>query len=243
MKKLLAVTLLTVSALALSLPAVNSHAGAHGATPTPPGSWSLFSAPYIDEHYSSHPLVVHAVTTTSTDGPVITAVQLRNRSAAALNSVSLRWYLAEEGNPGVVLLRGDTKELPIAGGLLAGGTAALEYEVVSFGRLREQLKAAGLDRGAFRLDVGVAFARFAGGRTWAPRPETRLNYPRPAEPRFLDASYTPALASAPEPRRCPFTTCRNIGSPPWVECGSTTSPISCSVVYTPTLNCTVTACG
>jgi hypothetical protein len=241
LKKLLAVTLVLLAGLAAPRPAVESR-GQAGGEAAPGESWSLLSSPYIDENYDARPVVVHSVTTTSVKGPVITRVQVRNRSADALSSVRLRWYLSDERVPGVIVRQGETGELPVAGGIRAGGIGELEYDVVSFGALREELKTGGAGGGNFRIDVTVAAAKFGSGKSWAAPAEARLNYTARREPRFMPAAYG-GRPPAPAVQGCANTTCRNIGWPPWVECGPTTSPTNCSVIYSPYTSCTVTHCG
>jgi hypothetical protein len=239
LKKLLAVTLLALAGLAAPQPSVESREQV-GSEAAPDKSWSLLSSPYIDETYESRPVVVHSVTTTSVEGPVITRVQLRNRDADALSAVRLRWYLSDERAPGIILKQGETGELPIAGGIRAGAIGELEYDLVSFKVLREELKAAG--GGNFRIDVAVAAAKFSSGKSWVEQAEVRLSYLTRREARFMLASYGRRM-TAPAAQGCANTTCRNIGWPPWVECGPTTSPTSCSVSYFPHTSCTVTHCG
>jgi hypothetical protein len=238
MKKLLAVTLVTLAGLAAPRPVAESRAQAVREAATGE-SWSLLSSPYIDESYEARPVVVHSVTTTSAEGPVITRVRIRNRHSDSLSSVRLRWYLSDERVPGVILRQGETGELPVAGGIRDGGIRELEYDVVSFGALREELKAAGVGGGSFRIDVAVAAAKFNSGESWAGQAEARLSYMARREPRFLPALY----GGPPAAQGCANTTCRNIGSAPWVECGPTTSPTNCSVSYFPHTSCTVTHCG
>jgi len=234
-KKLGALLLLVVAILVIAYRSTSlGKEGGGEEARLPQGKWTLTATPYLETNYRANPVVVHSVTTEANKGLTVTKVGILSRSKN-VSAVRLRWYLATEANPDIILQQGETPEIQIGGGALAGEVREIEYPVVTFAKL---YKAEEVLNGNFVISVGVSAAKYEDGATWTESAKSRLDFmpPETEQVKSLDKAHTSGNAPAPQ-QNC-FTTCH------WAtthyECWSFGGATSCTIVNG---SCQVTYCG
>jgi hypothetical protein len=234
-KKLGALLLLVVAILVVAYRSTSFGKGDGGEEARlPQGKWTLTATPYLESSYQSNPVVVHSVTTEANKGLTVTKVGILSRSKN-VSAVRLRWYLATEANPDIILQQGETPEIQIGGGASAGEVREIEYPVVTFAKL---YKAEEVLNGNFVISVGVSAAKYEDGATWTESAKSRLDFmpPETEQVKSLDKAHTSGNAPAPQ-QNC-YTTCH------WAtthyECWIFGGATSCTIVNG---SCQVTYCG
>jgi len=228
-KKLGALLLLVVAILVVAYRSTSLGKDDGGEeTRLPQGKWTMTATPYLESSYRANPVVVHSVTTEASKGLTVTKVGILSRSKT-VSAVRLRWYLAMESNPEVILQQGETPEIQIRGGAPAGEVSEIEYPVVTFAKL---YKAGEALNGNFVISVGVSAAKYDDGATWTEPAKSRLDFMPPETEQAHSSGNAPALQ-----QNC-FTTCHWANT--HYECWSFSGTTSCTIVNG---SCQVTYCG
>jgi len=234
-KKLGALLLLVVAILVVAYRSTSFGKGDGGEEARlPQGKWTLTATPYLEPSYQSNPVVVHSVTTEANKGLTVTKVGILSRSKN-VSAVRLRWYLATEANPDIILQQGETPEIQIGCGASAGDVREIEYPVVTFAKL---YKAEEVLNGDFVISVGVSAAKYEDGATWTESAKSRLDFmpPETEQVKALDKAHSSGNAPAPQ-QNC-YTTCHWAES--HYECWIFGGATSCTIVNG---SCQVTYCG
>jgi hypothetical protein len=163
----------------------------------PRGEWNVSISIDKEQFYDdSVPVVVSIVQTLSGQGKYagvvkIKRLEIKNRSAKAVNSVQLRWKIFNFDDPSNVLLEGATPFVNFWAE--ADSSKVVEIPTIYPVHLFHPLAKDGELKGHFMLTIGVQEVRFADDSLWR-RPESAvllnlLYYDRPVAERF------PSLAS------------------------------------------------
>jgi hypothetical protein len=140
----------------------------------PTGNWSFSAHPYFGSGYDSRPVVVIAVTASSTGGLVVNEVGLRNLSSKSVAAVKLRWYLSEERTPDTILLQGQTPLIAFSEPLPVGKRYLLKFPVLSFAKIHKPLLNSGSLTGDFYVQIEVGEILYEDGTTSSLQREDRL---------------------------------------------------------------------
>jgi hypothetical protein len=199
----------------------------------PRGNWSIGMHPYLGSDYDSVPVIVTSVTSDARRGVAITKVGLENQSSQNVTAVKIAWRLANEQNPGNILLQGQTPFVTRDGGFPAGSNLRLRFPVVAFAKiLRPLLKNNTLD-GEFRIDISVSEVLYEDGSKWT--------HDSSKQAKLIKANH----ASRPMAQgTCPKQACESRTSPSghvFYACKASTSPELCSV-GDDAFTCTNTSC-
>jgi len=187
MKHALLVSLLMLAGMAWSQPKVaRTEAAVKGGKPAEGKEWTLYSTPYFAPDYVRRPVFVRGVTTEAGQGLAVTRVRVTSR-AKAVRSVRLRWYLSDDRDRGVIILRGETPPIDTAGALPAGGTLEIKREVVAFAKIFEKVKDRVASGAKFHLDVSAGSVVYEDGGSWEEQAKYELDYMTlPNEPWSFD---------------------------------------------------------
>lgn len=253
-------SLVLVSTLGVVLRPAHKAAAACAGSPTSE-KWSVYSMPYLEPGYQSNPVVVKTVTTEADKRLTITKVGILSRERE-VRSVKLKWYVSNAANPGNILQQGETSEISIEGGLAAGELRQIQFPVVSFLDVVDQMKKAGMTlQGDYKIDVAVSEVKFSSGRPWSNQSRSKLEYMNFARPaiesaKLADNVHTAHGGTAPQscsptytacayhytgscPPGCISSTCCTNGG--YYDCGSyNPAPVSCQANGT---SCTTVYCG
>lgn len=137
--------------------------------------WSLYCMPYIDPDIGRKPVIVRSVTTDTERGLAVNKVEVYSRSKA-VKSVTLRWYLSDDRDRGVVLLKGETPVIKFDRELPAGGARVVRQEVVAFEKILDRVKERAARGAEFHIDVSVSSVTYADGGTWEEQAKAKLDY-------------------------------------------------------------------
>jgi len=136
----------------------------------PRGKWGVALETDMNQfHDASVPVAVGTIQSLSGGGKYagvvkIKRLEVRNRSSKALNSVQLRWEIANLDNPSKVLLEGNTPFVNFWAE--ANSSQVIEIPTIYPALLFKPLAKDGELNGRFQLTIGVQEARFADGSFW-----------------------------------------------------------------------------
>jgi hypothetical protein len=126
-----------------------------------------FDMPQLND--ASVPVAIGAIQSLQGPGKFLRVIkikrmQIRNRSPRALNSVQLRWTIADRDERDKVLLEGTTMFANIW--VEANSSKVVEIPTIYPSLLFKPLAKDGVLRGEFQLTFGLQEARFADGSFW-----------------------------------------------------------------------------